>query len=65
MEINLNGEKVQSQSRTLMDLIVKYNFDPKSLIAEINFQVIKQETWTQILLKDGDNIELLSFVGGG
>ncbi|NOX34611.1 MAG: sulfur carrier protein ThiS, partial [Deltaproteobacteria bacterium] len=40
-------------------------FDPDSLIAEVNLEVVKQGAWEDIFLKCRDNIELLSFVGGG
>lgn len=65
MKIDLNGKKVKSESKTLMDLVIEKGLDPKSLIAEVNFEVIRQDTWKDISIKDGDNIELLSFVGGG
>jgi len=65
MEINLNGEKVESKNQTLMDLILEQGFDPDSLIAEVNFAVVRQEAWQDVFIKQGDNIELLSFVGGG
>ncbi|SDU56840.1 sulfur carrier protein ThiS [Desulfobacula phenolica] len=65
MEINLNGKKLTSNSLTLMDLVLEQGFKPESLIAEVNFEVIRQETWKHVSLSDGDTIELLSFVGGG
>jgi thiamine biosynthesis protein ThiS len=65
MEINLNGKKLTSNSKTLMDLVLEQGFDPDSLIAEVNFEVIRQETWKHVSIKEGDTIELLSFVGGG
>ncbi|MCK5163211.1 MAG: sulfur carrier protein ThiS [Desulfobacula sp.] len=65
MKINLNGKRVESKSKTLMDLVLEQGFDLTSLIIEINFEVIKQETWQDISIKEGDNVELLSFVGGG
>jgi len=65
MKINLNGKKMESESQTLMDLVLEKGFEPNSLIAEVNFEVIRQETWKDVSIKDGDNIELLSFVGGG
>jgi sulfur carrier protein len=65
MKINLNGEKLESQSGTLMALVLEQGFDPGSLIAEVNFEVIMQENWKDVFIKEGDNIELLSFVGGG
>ncbi|MCD6293346.1 MAG: sulfur carrier protein ThiS [Deltaproteobacteria bacterium] len=65
MKIDLNGKKVKSVSKTLMDLVIEKDLDPNSLIAEVNFEVIRQDTWKDVSIKDGDNIELLSFVGGG
>jgi len=65
MKINLNGKKMESESQTLMDLVLEKGLDPNSLITEVNFEVIRQETWKDVSIKDGDNIELLSFVGGG
>ena len=65
MKINLNGKKVESQSGTLMALVLEQGFDPDSLIVEVNFEVIRQEIWQDVSIKEGDNIELLSFVGGG
>ncbi|CCK78231.1 sulfur carrier protein ThiS [Desulfobacula toluolica] len=65
MEINLNGKKLTSNSLTLMDLVLEQGFKPESLIAEVNFEVVRQETWKHVSLSDGDTIELLSFVGGG
>ena len=65
MNINLNGEKKESKNQTLMDLVLEQGFDPDSLIVEVNFEVIRQEIWQDVSIKEGDNIELLSFVGGG
>ncbi len=65
MKIDLNGKKVKSESKTLMDFVIEKGLDPNSLIAEVNFEVIRQDTWKDVSIKDGDNIELLSFVGGG
>ncbi len=65
MQINLNGENVESKCPTLMEFIVEQGFNLNALIAEVNFEVVKQESWKDINLKEGDNIELLSFVGGG
>ncbi len=65
MNINLNGERIESSSQTLMALVLEKGFDPASLVAEVNLEVVRQEVWGKMSLKDGDSIELLSFVGGG
>lgn len=65
MQINLNGTLLETQSPTLMDLVIAQGHDPASLIVEYNFNLVKQDTWGEIPVKDGDSIEFLSFVGGG
>lgn len=65
MEIILNGKKISSTSSTIMELVLDQDFNPKSLIAELNFKIIKQENWDNTALEQGDNVELLSFVQGG
>ena len=65
MKINLNGKLVETHCRSLMDLVEEQGLNPTSLIAEYNFEVVKQELWSHLHIKDKDNIELLSFVGGG
>jgi sulfur carrier protein len=65
MKICLNGKNIETSSKTLMALVSKKGFDLKSLVAEVNFKVVKQDEWECVQIKDGDKIELLSFVGGG
>lgn len=65
MEISLNGKAVPTESATLSELISETGFDTEALIAELNFAVVKQENWEKTPISDGDQIELLSFVGGG
>ena len=65
MEIHLNGKKTVSNSETLIDLVLEQGLDPSSLIVEVNFAIIPQKAWKALLIREGDTIELLSFVGGG
>ena len=65
MKINLNGKSVETLSLSLLDLVAEQGLNPESLIAEYNYEVVQQELWGNIHIKDKDNIELLSFVGGG
>ncbi len=65
LNIQLNGEKVLTKHSTLFELIRETGFEPQSLVAELNFEVIKEDLWPDTKIKDGDQVELLSFVGGG
>lgn len=65
MDVHLNGKIVTTGSLTLKDLIEQSGFNSESLIAELNFEVIRQDQWANTRINEGDRIELLSFVGGG
>lgn len=65
MYIILNGEQTAVSSQTLRAMVKEKGFDPDSVIAEVNLQLIKKDNWDQTTLVEGDKVELLSFVGGG
>ena len=65
MYIILNGEETAVSSQTLRAMVKEKGFDPDSVIAEVNLQLIKKDNWDQTTLAEGDKVELLSFVGGG
>jgi thiamine biosynthesis protein ThiS len=35
------------------------------MASALNMEIVKQDAWKSALLKEGDTIELLDFVGGG
>jgi thiamine biosynthesis protein ThiS len=65
MTIILNGKEIEVQSRTLDVLVGEMGFQPESLVIEKNRELVKRENWAETPLHDGDNLELLNFVGGG
>ena len=65
MQITLNGQLTATAVLTLFDMIIEQGFAPDAVIAEVNFELIKRDRWQQHLLREGDTVELLSFVGGG
>ena len=65
MQIKLNGKTITTDCRSLSHVIRETEYDPSSLIAEVNFEVIREPLWSETVINDGDQIELLSFVGGG
>ncbi|MCA1792879.1 MAG: sulfur carrier protein ThiS [Desulfotignum sp.] len=65
MNININGEAVETSTPDILSLVRARNLDPSSLVVEHNHTIIQQAAWADTLLQQGDTIELLSFVGGG
>jgi len=65
MNIFINGNKECMAPCTLAQLIAMKKLDAGALVVELNRQIIKQEFWPTTELRDGDRLEMLSFVGGG
>ncbi len=65
MNIKLNGREENISGGTILDLIIDKKLNPKSVVVEYNYNIIKMDKWENTTLKENDNLEILSFVEGG
>ena len=66
MKITLNGQVKEFPSIPNLESIVEqFCKDKNPVIAELNGEIIKNPLWEETIIKEGDAIELVSFVGGG
>lgn len=66
MKITLNGQdKELNDALSLTQLIDHVSVNNKRVIAEINGEIVKKEQWAETIIHNGDNVELVTFVGGG
>ncbi len=66
MNVTVNGtSETIAAACTIAELIDRKGLKRESLVVEYNQQIVKQDRWEGIVLRDGDTIELLNFVGGG
>jgi thiamine biosynthesis protein ThiS len=66
MEIKANGKTYElEQGATLTDFLKDKGFAPEKVVVSVNDKVVQPEEYTSIELNDGDNLNIMSFVGGG
>ncbi len=66
MNITVNGARqTLDGNKTLNDIVLSFCQNNRRVIAELNGEIVKNPRWEEIILKDGDTLELVSFVGGG
>lgn len=65
MKITVNSKPEEIESCTIKDYITMKDLNPGSLVVEYNMNIVKKDEWGNVTLKENDNLELLSFVGGG
>lgn len=66
MRIKINGkEETVKTALDLNKLVLNKGLIPDHIVVEYNYNIIGKEKWGTVTLKDNDNIEIISFVGGG
>ena len=66
MTIRLNGEPFEiSGPVTVSALLAQLNIDPRIVAVEHNVIVVKKQQYDATMVRDGDEIEIVRFVGGG
>lgn len=66
MNIIINGEvRNFSNDISLSNVLEELSLVGKVMAAAVNMEIVKQDSWDEYKLKDGDKLELLDFVGGG
>jgi thiamine biosynthesis protein ThiS len=66
MVIRINGkEEAMDRPKNLAELICGKGLVPEHVVVEHNFRIAPADEWSGITLGENDNIEIISFVGGG
>lgn len=66
MNIIVNGENRSfGEATSLINVLEELSLIGKVMAAAVNMEIVKQDSWDTYILKDGDKLELLDFVGGG
>lgn len=66
MRITLNGDPFEAAGPlTVSQLLAHLGIDSRRVAVEHNQVVLKRATFDSTLLADGDQVEIVNFVGGG
>ncbi len=66
IQLQINGETQKVDSPlTLAQLLTSLQIDPKSVVLERNREVVSRDRLGAVALAEGDQIEIVHFVGGG
>ena len=64
--ITLNGDPHEvAGPLTVAELLAQLEIDPRRVAVEHNLVVLKRETFATTMVSEGDEVEIVNFVGGG
>ena len=63
--VRINGQDCEKTGISVSDDLEQENYNVKHIVVEYNLEIIPKERYAQTILKDGDEVEIVSFMGGG
>ena len=66
MKVTVNGEVREIETgASLEDLVARIGILNERIAIELNQSVIRKKDWPSTMVKNGDRVEIVHFVGGG
>ena len=69
MKVKVNGEEkkieLDQENALLSKALNLMGYKSNTVVVELNNLIINSINWEKVKLKDGDNLEIVSVVGGG
>lgn len=66
IRVKINGEeRAIEEPLNISELVALLELQPKGIAVEVNREIVPKSQWEQRQLAEGDEIEMVTFVGGG
>jgi len=62
--LNGSGKEIPAKS-TVKSLLDELKLKPETVAVELNLDIVPRKEYDKSALKEGDKLEIISFVGGG
>lgn len=64
--ITINGNQTTfSTDLTVAEYLEQNNYQTNRIVVELNEEILPKYLYSEMRLKDGDSMEIVTFVGGG
>lgn len=66
VQLHVNGEtRAVHEEMSLADLLERSELAPQRVAVEVNRELVRRADYADTQLREGDRIEIVTFVGGG
>lgn len=63
--VQINGAAADAAGKTLAQYLAQAGCDARRIAVERNGEIVPRAQYSETVLQDGDQIEIVTFVGGG
>jgi sulfur carrier protein len=65
MRLLVNGDEMDFTGDTVSDLVAALGLDARKVAVERNLDICPRSSFGEVLLQEGDRVEIVHFIGGG
>lgn len=65
MRVTINGKAEEVAGGTVLEMLKTKDVEPQMVAVELNSKILERDELGHTILKDGDALELLFYMGGG
>ncbi len=65
MQVTINGKPEEVRGGTILEILQAKDVSPQMVAVELNSKILERDELAGTVVKDGDAIELLFYMGGG
>ena len=63
--VRINGENLDAVGKSVAEYLNSSGYDLMRVAVELNGDIVPKAQYSDMVFKDGDSVEVVSFVGGG
>ena len=63
--VRINGENLDVDGKSVAEYLNSAGYDQMRVAVELNGDIVPKAQYADTIFKDGDSVEVVSFVGGG
>ena len=63
--VKINGKEHEAAGKTIAQLLLDGGYKPERVAVELNLDIVPKAMYSDTVVKDGDSVEIVGFVGGG
>ncbi len=66
IQVQVNGKEREVRSGlSVHELVESFDLNPLLIVVELNREILNRDQFKDVLVSEGDAVELVHFVGGG
>ncbi len=66
IQVHVNGKEREVQfGLSVHELVESFDLNPLLIVVELNREILNRDQFKNVLVSEGDAVELVHFVGGG